>query len=60
MQTGKLFPLWQNILHSLSFQSRRDFLPDILALNSVIYALGDRAAVAEVLIAIQDVGRWCP
>ncbi|MBD1866101.1 hypothetical protein H6F95_02030 [Cyanobacteria bacterium FACHB-471] len=36
MQTGKLFPLWQKILHSLSFQSRRDFLPDILALNSVI------------------------
>ena len=60
MQTGKLLPLWQNILHSLSFQTRHDFLHDILPLASVICALGDRAAVAEVFRAIQGVRRWWP
>ncbi|WP_250126481.1 hypothetical protein [Chroococcidiopsis sp. CCMEE 29] len=60
MQTGELFPLWQNTLHLLSCQSRRDFLHELLALASVICALGDRAAVAEVVIAIQDVGQWWP
>ena len=60
MQTGELFPFLQKTLHSLSFQTRRDFLHDIPALASVICALGDRAAVAEVARAIQDVGRWWP
>jgi hypothetical protein len=60
MQTGELFPLWQNTLHSLSNQTRQDFLHDIPALATVICALGDPAAVAEVATAIQDVGRWWP
>ncbi|MBD2102517.1 hypothetical protein [Leptolyngbya sp. FACHB-261] len=60
MQTGELLPLWQNTLHSLSFQPHRDFVPNLLALASVICALGGRAAVAEVVIALQDVGRWWP
>lgn len=58
MQTAELYPLWQTILRSLSSQTRRDFLHDLLALASVICALGDREAVAEVLSAIQDVRRW--
>lgn len=60
IQPGELFPLWENTLHSLSLRTRRDFLQDIAALAPVIYALGDRAAVAEVASAIQDVARWWP
>lgn len=60
MQTGELFLLWQNILYSLSLQSRRDFLHNLLALTAVTCALGDRAAVAAVVIAIEDGGRWWP
>ncbi len=60
MQPGELFPLWQNTLHSLSLRTRSILLRDIAALAPVIYALGDRAAVAEVARAIQDVARWWP
>jgi hypothetical protein len=57
---GKLFPLWQNTLHSLSQSTRSDLLQDIATLAPVICALGDRATVAEVASAIQDVGQWWP
>jgi hypothetical protein len=39
---------------------RQDPLVDILALTSVILALGGQKALLETVRAIQDVGRWWP
>ena len=58
LQIDKLLPLWRRILHSLSSRSQRDFMHSLLALAEVVYTLGGREAVAEALVAIQEVGRW--
>ncbi len=58
MPVNQLFPLWGNILDSLSFHTRPNFLQDIKALFPVIFALGGETATAEIACAIVDVGRW--
>jgi len=53
-------PLWRNTLHILSQRTRKDLLSDLVALVSVILALGGQEALEETDRAIQDVGRWWP
>ncbi|OUL24650.1 hypothetical protein BV372_28800, partial [Nostoc sp. T09] len=58
MPSARLFPLWQDTIHQLSFRTRPNLLSDIKALFPVIFALGGEVATAEVARAIVDVGRW--
>ncbi|MBD2338875.1 hypothetical protein H6G64_18025 [Calothrix sp. FACHB-156] len=58
MPSARLFPLWQDTIHQLSFRTRPNLLSDIKALFPVIFALGSEVATAEVARAIIDVGRW--
>jgi hypothetical protein len=55
-----LYSLWGDMLHTLSSETRPNFLADLRALGPVIFALGDEKALTETFRAIQDVGRWWP
>lgn len=54
LQTSELFSLWKSILHALSSQTQQDFVDSVLVLIEIVYALGDREAVAEFIGAISD------
>lgn len=56
--SAKLFPLWQDTLDELSLRTRPNLLLDIKVLFPVIFALGGKAATAELARAIVDVARW--
>ncbi|MBE9508761.1 MAG: protein kinase [Chloroflexi bacterium] len=55
-----LYPLWQEMLHTLVMQRRSDLLSDLSALSPVIAALGDTPTVGKIIHAIQNVGRAWP
>ncbi len=58
VQKNQLFPLWQDILHTSSFYTRKYVLTDIQAFTPVIFSLGGQQAVKNTASAIQDVSRW--
>jgi hypothetical protein len=55
---ARLFPLWQNALHSLSRRTRPVLLQELAILVPVLFALGGEKALAEIAGAVQDVARW--
>ena len=52
--------IWQEVLHSLSVDTRQVFYLNLQALAPVIFALGGSEAVTETSLAVQDVGHWWP
>jgi hypothetical protein len=58
--TSFLYPLWSQTLPLLASRTRRNLLSDLRALLPVIRQLGGSQSVAEVFLAIRDVGRWWP
>ena len=54
------FPLWKEILHSLSHHHRKSFLADIPNLAPAIIELSDRSALPLVAEAINDVCHQWP
>jgi hypothetical protein len=55
-----LWPHWQETLHLLAARTRRDLLADLRALQPVIVALGEAGGAADLVRAVEDVGRWWP
>ncbi|GGA10506.1 NB-ARC domain-containing protein [Okeania sp. KiyG1] len=58
MPKTKLYPLWQNLLYTLSLQTCPNLISDIKALNPTILFLGGEKASNNTAIAIEDVFRW--
>ena len=57
----ELFSLLPAMLQSLSSSlSQRDFLRNVLALSAVIYVLGERKTVADIITTFQEIGEWWP
>ncbi|MGK7921014.1 MAG: NB-ARC domain-containing protein [Trichodesmium sp.] len=54
----QLYPLWQNLLYSLSLQTCPNLISDIKALKSAILFLGGEETWNNAAIAIEDVSRW--
>ncbi|MEP0871375.1 hypothetical protein NDA01_16325 [Trichocoleus desertorum AS-A10] len=58
VNASNCFNVWKSLMHFLSYRTRPNLLSDIAALNLVISALGDEAAITETAQAIQDVTKW--
>ena len=52
--------LWKQALPILANRNRGELLADICALQQMIVSLGGEEESAEIVGAIQDVGRWWP
>ena len=52
------YSLWKECLEILATNNRKVVLKNISQLSPIIMALGGKEALAEIALAIQDVGRW--
>ena len=58
LRPDELYPLWSEVIRDFTLIGRDDALDYVRILLPVIKALGGAEAVAEVVHAIQEVGRW--
>jgi hypothetical protein len=58
--TDDLYPIWCKALRLLTLRTRADFLSDLCAFLAVLYALGEKKVLEEIISSILDVGRWWP
>ena len=58
---NETYKMWLKIMKTtLSKLKRQEFQRNIAVLTPVIYKLGGKDAIMEIVIAIQDVARWWP
>ncbi|TAE07891.1 MAG: hypothetical protein EAZ25_29910 [Oscillatoriales cyanobacterium] len=58
-QKNEVYKMWLEIMKStLSKLKRKEFQENISVLTPVIYKLGGKDAIMEIVTAIQDVARW--
>lgn len=57
LPVNDLHSLWTEALHALARRNREDFLKDMCALTPTISRLGGPEALAEIALAIRDVGQ---
>ncbi|MBE9207566.1 hypothetical protein IQ244_13750 [Nostoc sp. LEGE 06077] len=54
----EIFPIWCNMIHELSLSTRFRLLQNMALLILVNFGADGKAAMKEVVCAIQDVARW--
>ena len=56
----KLYPAWCKLLHNMNSNSRKASVQELRSMIPLIYKLGGKDSIQEIVSALSNINRWWP